>query len=248
MTLDNIDTIKMGKGEMINNKICAIVAHGHSLEELERRIDEFRGFDIVWCGMNYFNPSEDILKKINKEFIVIFDCATTIDTKKYEIRSRTPRMTEYLSRPVKNVYMTSTFLYGLRSQIGSDFNEKYKEKIIYIDNIGFVAGEFMVSIHLYIITLLKLGARNIVLFGADGGGSYYKSDLALADGILGCSGPGVPEGDTEHVNTTFGPLAQKILGYIPEIINCSTISRYTPFTKMSYDETINLLKNKKWQI
>lgn len=253
MTLDSIDTIKMEKGKIINNKTCAILAHGYSLEELEKRIDDFKHLDIVWCGMNYFSPSEGILKKINKEFTIVFDCSKTKDTIKYELKSRIPRLTEYLSRSVKNVYMTSRVLYSIRNQIGSDFNEKYKDKIIYVDELGFDAYQFRVSIHLYIITLFKLGVKNIVLFGADGGGgtrgsdaeSYYRSHLAIADAVLGNSYPRVPERNNDDVNTTYGPLAEKILGYVPEVINCSTISKYTPFKKMSYDDTIKWLNDKR---
>lgn len=250
--------------ELINNKTCAILAHGRSLEELEKRIDKFKDLDIVWCGMNYFNPSEDILKKINKEFTVVFDCSTPFGTystspphlvekiDRYELRTRLPRLTEYLQRPAKNIYVTlRDNLYDVRNKIGGDFNDRFKEKIIYGEDLGFDTKQFCVSIHLYIACLLKLGANNIILFGADGGGtnpntieSYYRPDLFVVERTLCESLHFDMVSDNVHVNNTFGPIMQQIFSYIPEIINCSHISNYTTFKKTNYDETIDWLKNK----
>lgn len=242
-----------------NDKICAILAHGRSLEELERRIDEFKDFDIIWCGMNCFNPSEEILKKIGKEFMIVFDCATVANDVEYELKVRLPRLTEYLSRPNKNIYMTlRNSLYELRNRIGSDFNERFKEKVIYAGDLGFDTTQFFVSLPLYIISLFKIGAKNMILFGADGFGtdrsnttnfnnieSYYRPNIILEERIFS----GIDFFDTyvdnERINTSFIPMAQQILGYIPDIINCSPNSYYTAFKKMNYDDTINWLKDKR---
>jgi len=237
----------------LSNKICAIVAHGSSLSELESRIEEFRNLNIVWCGMNYFNPSEEILKKINKSFDIVFDCSTVKNNVEYESRVRLPRLIEYLNRE-NTTYITlkqgKDNLYDLRNRIGSDFNEKYKNKIIYGENLGFDCNQFCVSLHLYIACLLKLNAKTIILFGADGGGiydnsvsSYYKPELILEDKKLADNVSYNMTGDTNNINSSFNPIMRSIFGYIPSIINCSDVSTYNVFRKLTYNQTIEEIKN-----
>ena len=242
--------------DIINNKTCCILAHGKSLEELEQRIEEFKNLDVVWCGMNYFNPTEDILKKIGKEYQVIFDCSTVQNRVEYELTARLPRLIEYLERPISNVYITlqtgKDNLYALREVLSPTFNQTYKERILYADSLGFNTNQFCVSLHLYIATLLKLGGKNIILFGADGGGvdgnsvvSYYRWDRVQKDKELADNRSYNMVGDTNNVNTTFVPIMNQIFGYVPEIINCSPISTYTVFKKVNYDELLQLFREQK---
>ena len=232
----------------LTNKTCIILAHGSSLSELENRIEEFRNKDVVWCGMNYFNPSEDILKKIDKSFSIVFDCSTVKNNKSYEMYYRLPRLKEFLNRN-NTTYITLKSgrdnLYDLRNRLGDDFNEKYKEKIIYGENLDFNCDQFCVSLHLYIACLLKLQAKRIILFGADGGGiygnsvsSYYKENLILEDKKHADNVSYNMVGDTNNVNCSFGPIMQSIFGYIPEIINCSEVSTYNVFKKVTYDQLL----------
>lgn len=236
----------------LTNKTCAILAHGSSLSILENRIEEFRNKDIVWCGMNYFNPSEEILKKINKSFSIVFDCSTVKNNKSYEMYYRLPRLKEFLNRN-DTTYITLKSgrdnLYELRNKIGDNFNEKYKDKIIYGENLGFDCNQFCVSLHLYIALLLKLNVRTIILFGADGGGtignnvsSYYKSELILEDKKHADNVSYNMVGDTNNVNSSFVPIMQSIFGHVPEILNCSPISTYTVFKKITYDELLEKIK------
>jgi hypothetical protein len=236
----------------LTNKTCAILAHGSSLSELESRIEEFRNKDIVWCGMNYFNPSEEILKKIDKSFSIVFDCSTVKNNKAYEIYSRLPRLKEFLNRE-NTTYITLKTgrdnLYELRNRIGDNFNEKYNDKIIYGESLNMDCNQFCVSLHLYIACLLKLNARNIILFGADGGGtygnsvnSYFQADKILADKQLADNISYNMVGDTNNVNSSFNPIMQSIFGYIPEILNCSSISTYNVFKKVTYDEILKEIK------
>jgi hypothetical protein len=242
---------------MINltNKTCAILAHGKSLYELESRIEEFRNLDIVWCGMNNFAPSEEILKKINKSFLIIFDSATISNelAVAYETNLRIPMLSGFLDKSENNRYICTKTdrnnLYNLREIHFSEFNRKYKNQIMGVEDLGINPKIFFVSLPLYIVCLIKMGCKKIVLFGADGGGkygnnieSYYNSKLVKAEkdmaGVLTYD----IRGDTGTVNNQFGDIMTKTLGYVPEIVNCSPETSYKVFKDMSYSEVINYLK------
>jgi len=242
--------------DIVQNKICCVIAHGKSVDELEQRIEEFKNLDVVWCGMNYFTPTEAILAKINKQFQVVFDCSTVKNNREYEVQARLPRLQEYLDRPVNNLYITlktgKDNLYALREIVAPSFNKTYQEKILYAEDCGFDTNQFCVSLHLYLATLIKLGGRRIVLFGADGGGvdgnnvsSYYRWDLVKKDKELADNVSYNMVGDTNNINSTFAPIMTQIFGSVPEIINCSPISSYTVFKKVNYDELLQLFREQK---
>lgn len=231
------------------NKTCCVVCHGNSLNILEQRILEFKNLDVVWCGINYFNPSEEILKKINKSFSIVFDCSTVKNALSYELVARLPRLKEFLNRENTKYITLKTGrdnLYELRNRIDPDFNEKYKNKILYGEDLFFDTNQFCVSLHLYLTILLKLGASKIILFGADGGGllennvdSYYNPELMKVDKLLAHGNLEYNMvGDNANVNTTFEPIMKSIFGYVPEILNCSPITKYTVFSIITYDEAI----------
>ena len=234
----------------LENKICAVLAHGKSLEELEKRIQHFKNSNVVWCGMNYFNPSEEIINKINKNFNIVFDCSTVKNNIEYEKNCRLPRLINYLTRPENNYYITlrtgKDNLYDLRNRINSNFNEIFRDKIIYGEDLGFNTNQFCVSLHLYLTCLFKLGTKKIVLFGADGDGSnnintYYKPSLMSDDKHRADNVFYNMAGDTNNVNCTFNPIMQQIFGYIPEVLNCSPNSLYTVFKNISYEEVLNII-------
>jgi len=228
----------------IDNKVCAILAHGKSIEELNITICDFKDFDIVWCGMNYFNPTEEIIKKIGKQFEIVFDCSQVKDARGYENYKRLPRLREFLSRPHNNYFITlKESLLILWQKMCMKFPDKFKDRIIYGEDLIPNTKQFCVSLHLYIACLLKLGAKKIILFGADGSGSdnteqtYYRPDLVLEDRRMTGNTFFNVAGDTNNVNSTFEPMMKGALGYVPEVLNCSPNSCYTVFKKMNYNET-----------
>jgi hypothetical protein len=234
------------------NKTYCILAHGKSLEELEKRIEKFKNIDVVWCGINYFNPSQNILKKISKDFNIVFDCSTVKNAIYYEKEVRIPRLSEYLEKNTHNKYICTKSdknnLHNLRNEIKVDFNEKYKNQIIYVEDLDINPNPFCVSLHLYIASLAKLGAKQIVLFGADGGGnlgnsveSYYNYREIENDKIKAGNTSYNMVGDSNNINSTFEILMTKTLGYIPNVINCSPDSVYTIFKKVNYEEVLNYL-------
>lgn len=236
------------------NKICLLIAHGRSIEELERRIEEFRDLDVVWCSMSTFEvPEKYILSKINKHFSIIFDSSTVQNAIDYELSIRIPRLTEFLDRQEDNKYICTktdhSNLYNLRDSLGLDFNKKYKDKIICTEDIGVNPIPFCVSLHLFIACLHKMGAKQIILFGADGGGiygnsieSYYKWKEIERDKIIAGNLTYNMVGDTNNINNSYSSLMQQTLGYVPEVLNCSPGSTYTAFKNISYADTISSLK------
>jgi len=235
--------------EILNDKTCAILAHGKSIEELEKRIEEFRNFDLVWCGMNYFNPTEEIIKKIDKQFSIVFDCSTVKNAIDYERNNRLPRLKEFLSRPYNNYFITlKESLLHLWQKINTDLPIQFKDKIIYGEDLISNTNQFCVSLHLYIACLLKLGAKQIILFGADGSTNdnteqtYYRADLVLEDRKMTGNTFFNVAGDTNNVNCTFEPMMKAVFGYVPEVLNCSPNSNYTIFKKINYENLITSLR------
>lgn len=251
----------------MSEKFYCIILTGKSIIELEQRIEEFRNLNnIVWCSINQFNLTEPILRKIDKSFDIIFDTSTVGSADEFELCTRLPRLIEFLSRNEDNKYITQrTHLFSLRERlfregkIGFDFNQRFANKIIYVDDLGIPVHIFYVSLPLFITSLIKLGAKpeRIILFGADGvtddtrfsEESFYKPDLIyierVSTGIKGFD-LGV---DVNGINKGFDSIMRTIFGYAPEIINCSPImdgkffTKYTPFKNMTYDQTIDLLKS-----
>lgn len=234
-------------------KTILIVIHGKSVEELERRITDFKDLNVHWGSMSTFHiPQKYILDKINKKFDIVFDSSTVKNEIEYETRLRLPRLRKYFDTTDGKYICTRTDknnLYNLRSVIDSPFNNSYRDRIIYTEDIGIDPNPFCVSLHLYIACLAKLGYERIVLFGADGGGiegnniaSYYKSEEILEDKKIADNLSYNMTGDTNNVNTTYDIMMNKVLGYIPNVINCSPITRYTCFPIKTYDETLNILR------
>jgi hypothetical protein len=238
----------------LTNKTCLLVAHGRSLEELERKIGRFINLDVVWCSMSTFDVPEDyILSKINKHFTVVYDSSTVENAIDYEIAVRIPRLSKYLDRDEDNIYICTrtdhSNLYQLRDNLRLDFNKKYKNKIICAEDIGINPNDFCVSLHLFIACLYKMGTKKVILFGADGGSiygnsieSYYNWRLIENDKKIAGNLTYNMVGDTNNINSTYGVLMEKSLGYIPKVLNCSPDSTYTVFEKITYEEVLKEIK------
>jgi hypothetical protein len=234
-----------------NNKTCFILCHGESLNILEKCIDRFKDLDVIWGSMSTFDiPQKYILNKINKTFSIVYDSSTVENAISYELTVRIPRLVNYLDESIYHYYICTKTdrnnLYELRNSLGLNFNEKYKNQIIYAEDLGINPNLFCVSLHLYIACLIKLGFENIVLFGADGGGikgnsieSYYKWELVKEDKIQANNLYYNMVGDTNNINTTFEPIMRQIFGKIPVIINCSPNTTYNVFHNTTYTELLN---------
>jgi hypothetical protein len=236
-----------------NNKTFLVLLHGKSIETLENKITDYKDLDVVWCGISTFDIEQKyILNKINKEYNIVFDCSTVKNAEDYEITVRIPRLISYLSKNKEYKYICTKSdknnLFELRNRLRLSFNEDFKKQIIYVEDLGINPNPFCVSLHLYLACLLKFNPRKIILFGADGGGtygnsieSYYKWEEVKKDKEIAGNLFYNMVGDSNNINTTFTPLMQNIFSYIPEIYNCSPNSLYTVFKNVSYDEVINII-------
>jgi len=241
----------------IKNKTCLLLGLGRSLEELDKRILEFKDANVVWCGMSSFDvPQKYILDRINKHFSIVFDCSTVQNAVEYELTRRIPRIVHHLEAYKDSIYMTTNSdknnTTDLRNRIAPEFSTQYRKQIIYVEELGINPNPFCVSIHLFIASLYKMGCKEVILFGQDGDSSgtydnrvesYYKSDLIKEDKIIAGNLVYNLVGDTNNVNSSYAYLLMDALHYIPTPKNCSPRSSFTVFKTVTYDDTIQYLKN-----
>ncbi len=193
-----IDKLK----KVIKGRTCFVVAKGKSIEELERRVEEYKDDDICWVTLNDFNYIEDgILSKIGKNFDIVSDCATVEKIDEYEPTIRIPRFEKYLARNEKNILAISELVVTEcfdRFQ-REDLMISYEPKILTIDSLfkmpqcpKEVWDAPPNSITLLFAFLVAGGAKKIVVFGLDGCPkgmdpfeSYYKKEIVIAERDVG---------------------------------------------------------------
>ena len=181
--------------DKFKGKIVGVIAPGKSLEELERRIEEFRDLPIVWVGMNLFDCVEPILKKINKSFTMVGDTATVGIEREawYETNIRLPRVVSFLERE-NVVYMTSNIVrdFCFLKTGNKALYEKYANKISIIEEV-FNLSSLPIhikdelrkpppnSISLAFAAVIAGGAKKLITFGYDG---YPHRPTNTSEGIL----------------------------------------------------------------
>ncbi len=249
--------------KIVNNKTCAVMLHGKSIEELENRIDEFRGYNMVWTSLSQFTVMQDfILDKINQELSIVLDCSSVANDKirAFEYNIRKPRLERLLRKPFYNLWVTTNGIINLYRNVlnENDFMNKFSSKIFAVDNIfpKQKISHYMDvphSANLLIALLIAGGAKKIILFGFDGYNgsieegikSYYKSDLALQERLIALGthrDDGINYG-TRMFEERFPNLHInyiKLFNNSPKILNCSPNSLYTVLPKVDYNEV------KKW--
>ena len=159
---------------LINDRPVAILAHGKSIKELENYIEKFQKYDICWTSLGVFNMMEDfILSKINKKLDIVYDSATVSGglLEYYETKVRLPRIREFVTRNVNNVWITT-------EGVIKDSVYKYdpalylhnKDKITIVDRLFFARrpADYMDvpnSLTLLIASMLAGNCSKIILFG-----------------------------------------------------------------------------------
>lgn len=246
--------------EIIAGRPVAILAAGPSIKELEERISELRNADICYFGINTFFVQEDhILKKIGKSFSVIIE-ATLIKDDKDTQPIIFEKVVSFLDRKDNNMLISS--LTSLRP-----FLDKYDKKLLspffVNDNRNIPNNDH--PLHLIngnslsgMICLAVIGkASKIILWGADGytlgtdaekiyyrPGEYYPSMEKSSE----------PQQQLiRNTNKGFNPIVPISLRNIYKtyqlepvpILNCSEVSFLTPFPKVSYNDTFDVLLGKK---
>ena len=257
---------------VINKRPVAIILRGPSLTELEERITELEGCDICYSTQNVFRPSEEhILRKINRN-ISLFMCSSPFALYQ-EINNH--NLIDFLERQEDNFFISETdSLRSLEPKMSQGFDsgkfiEKYDKKTLFftsaytsitmreglsprIPSIEYPLhfprqNTFSILLSLAVIG----GASMVVFFGGDGGRIEGRELFYRGYGWT------IPEQtlekqlaiDTRLFNVTMPLILEKIYKMYNlrpvDIVNCSVQSRYTPFRKLSYDETFALLKSFK---
>lgn len=247
----------------ISNKICFVLLHGKSIEQLETDIVKYKDFDICYIGLGLFTIFETfILSKINKHLDIVFDCASVANSYlyNYETKVRLPRLEQYLSRDDNNLWVTS---YGIiRDSVSvfkPDWLDIYKDKIFIVDSIfpdKKVTFYMSVpnSVCLAIAYLLWAKVKKIILFGFDGFmgnanniNSYYKPDYHKQEQIVAIGQYGATGLFRDMINfqnkwPTLIKLYRELFNNNADIINCSPNSYYTIIRKIDFDELEKELK------
>lgn len=258
---------------IIKGRPVAIILQGFSTRELEERITELKDCDICYSSLNSFGVIEKyILEKNNRNCsIVMCSSPVGLGVEIGNIIKFLERPEDNLFNSFKLAFclaaMPKWFDLG-------EFMAKYDQRLLFHDCVfpvfHHLAGPFFdqfpseefplhfvaqnsLSVLLSIVVIGK--PSRVAIFGADGGridqnGLYFKeSELRSYRQDLDGDIEGTLMADTRTFNQRMLPMLWKvyrIYGLKPvEIINCSERSHYTPFKKLSYDETFSLLRGKE---
>lgn len=255
--------------EIIDGRPVAILAGGHSINELEKRIIELRHADICYFGLNGFVQEKYILQQIDKHISVLL-CSSREGIPKLE-----KDIIKFLRRDEDNMFVSS-FWRNTFELMDSDFDlsqflSKYDRKLMFfslsferiVPNSNHPLHFIVSNSLLALIQLAIIGkASRIVLFGADGGCErgveewyYRQSDPGHKGSAMGEYRVGPKENLINDTNKYFNPIAEiairnlyKTYDLAPiDILNCSPNSIYTPFPIVSYDDAFEyLLTGKKF--
>jgi hypothetical protein len=240
--------------KIIDNRIVGMLLFGNSINELEQRIEEFKNYNICWCGVGAYDILEEfILNKINKRLDIFFDCGEVERPIRFELKARTPKLLKFLERSDNNFHITMHHFTKLRRLLGIDIEDRYKDKIIYAEDIC-PAHAFCVSFPLLLTCLTVLGAKNIIMFGCDGSNtinsidSYFHPELVKPEKILANNEIFNLTGDSGWVTSGFPSIFKHVCenGQInpPTILNCSSKTIHNLWQKISYDEALTFIKER----
>lgn len=251
--------------KIINGRVVGVIARGSSLNELEKRINEFKDLDICWTSLNLFTIAEEyILSKINKKLEIISDCSNVELRDNFEPNVRRPRFENYLKREDNNLLQISnTVIRDLKATNQDDILEKYKNKIITIDEV-FTGEGYPIelwdappnSITLLFAMLMAGKAKKVVTFGFDGYtdnnleavNSYYKPELEKAERIAATgktAGVGSLPTDSRDFNRRWFYIYQlykRVYGVETKFINCSPITMFNCMNITNYDNVIGEIR------
>ena len=241
---------------IIDKRPAAIILYGPSVIELEERITGLKDCDMCYCAVNRFWIIEKyILGKINHNLSVVM-CSADARGEAYGTMSR---VVSFLERPEANMFISTR-----RAFANAGANElipRYDNKLLF-HKTAWGSGDPLFGqvpnseypLHIPLLPSLSVilslviigGASRVAIFGADGGRTketslYYRQSELHAVGQESSI-----TYDASEFNQFMPGVLQKLYktySLLPvDIINCSPQSHYTPFRKLSYNETFDLLK------
>ena len=255
---------------VINGRPVAIILHGSSVEELEKRITELADCDICYFGLNIFRvPENNILQKIGRTYSVLM-----YGSFKSGGDSETGNVIDFLERQENNILISERAgFHPLEVAGGFDLGQfiaKYDKKLLFITGTPTVSitlgSELLIRVpgieyplhflrqgsFAILLSLAVIGQAPLVaIFGGDGG-RIKGRELYFRE-----TNSNLPESlseqtltfDTKVFNLTMPIMLEKICRIYNlrpiDIVNCSVQSNYTPMRKLSYDDTFALLKSFK---
>jgi len=251
----------------INKKPVVIILPGSSVKELEQRIEELSNCDVCYASLNDFWAIEKhILNKTNKHLSIVM-CASSPSRGINEIIDFLERKEDNFVISSKKSF--SFFPKYMPKDFNlNEFIQKYDKKLLFhvgVDTsliLTLWAGLFprfpskknplhfpaQNSLSILIFWAIIGQASKIVIFGGDGG-RISKKDLFFRE--QDNENRNFDEDwrlmvDTEVFNAVMPLILKKIYKTYNiktvDIINCSEKSHYTPFRKLSYEQTFALLK------
>lgn len=255
---------------VINRRPVAIILHGPSARELEARITELEDCDICYFSLNAFSVMEKyILQKINRHLSLVTGAAAP-GNQMNDIIDFLERQEDNIFISTMDSFQRWKMPPGFNLD---KFIKKYDEKLLFVTATFTVMtikeglflhfpsieyplhfpgqNSFSVLLSLAIIG----GASRVVVFGGDGGRTdtpefYFRQ----SDPVYRYSPPELKMelslmNDTKLFNATMPLILERIYEIYNlrpvDIVNCSEQSHFTPFRKLSYDETLALLKSFK---
>ena len=248
---------------VINKRPVAIILHGPSLYELEERITELEDCDICYFGLNdHWVIEKQILQKINHNLSVVMNGGVPIT----DVIDKS----DFLERQEDNILISQRSAFRppeIAEAVDLDkFIGKYDNKLLFftsiITSMKINYGLFLpipsieYPLHFpkqnslsLLLSLAVIGkASKVVIFGGDGG-RINTGELHFRECHQEYPNPDLEQSfmdDTKTFNATMPSILEniyRIYNLRPvDIVNCSVQSHYTPFRKLSYDETFNLIK------
>ena len=240
---------------IIGGRNVGILMSGYSLTTLKLRIGEIADLDIFYATVNNFSVIENsILKPVDKRLSAVM-CAA-------QPNWWVPEITEFLDREDDNVFIAerSSFSRGEGFDLG-DMYDRWGDKMLFFTSywnhdekpteeypLHFLAQNSL-SVLLFLMLIGK--AKNVVLFGADGGKVGNKPIYFEGYSDREIATDGYPiEYSIARDNYWFKEFTPAILDRIrrvhgvnvDNVFNCSTGSHIDVFLRISYDDAFKLLR------
>lgn len=259
---------------MINKRPVAIILRGASVTELEARITELQDCDICYFGVNVFTEIEKhILEKISRRLSLLM-CGSPSALYKgindgniigfLERQEDNILVSERVSfrlleaegfnlKKLIKGYDKKLLFYSAAPSI-TVTTQAGKEPLYLLPPSAERPLHFLKQSSLSMLLALALigKAPMVVVFGGDGGKISRQELYYRESGSHDMSETEVEESlswDTERFNVVMPLMIEKIYKLYNlkpvDIINCSVQSHYTPLKKLSYDETLAMLKSFK---
>lgn len=217
-----------------------IVLPGPSVENLKNHIVDVNDIypDAIWASMNHYKILEDsILSKVEKKFEVLGYLDPHI------LNHYMAEIHEFLDRESNSIFISDYDTIEDIEKLGGLRVRNLQGSVVYSSysrgKNPKVSDKFYNTLTAMLLTLIGLGHREFVLFGADGAGPYFgEENNSDRDGIPVNEIQRRLSEDTKFMNEYFWKLKNEITPEHVAIANCSGDSHLTCFDKVSISEIL----------